>query len=134
MVRFEVFGGGDPKNPAVRLSHMHVHIIPIPSASLEPLITSFKSQAKDEGLLESKELPANQFWPFVRVLVSGGEEMIFTPPSKDGPSVPFNLDMARFVVAAALGIPERLDWKKCVMNVKGEETTTEALRKKYPLE
>ncbi|KAJ3303030.1 hypothetical protein HDV03_004254 [Kappamyces sp. JEL0829] len=134
VVGFEVFGGGDPSNPQVRLSHMHFNLVPIDESLQDLAIEKFKAAAEEQGLVQADTLPASIAWPYIRLKFHGqAQDMIFTPPPPNGgPLVPFNLQFARGVLADLLGCPDRADWKRCVLDEGDEESGTAALRTVYP--
>jgi hypothetical protein len=114
---------------------MHINLIPLPLDMVEALETEFEKQASDQGLIRSKTLPENVSWPFVRLGFGGGkEEVIYSPPlPPPGRSLtPFNLAFARQVIAHTLGVPEKTNWKKCVIEAEEESAMTDRIRKEYP--
>jgi len=131
LVRFEVFGGGDPSQQNVRLHHMHVNLVPIPADSVEKIHEGLKNRAVEAGLEISNQLPANTFWPFFRIKVHDKEELIISPPKQkaDNALVPFDINLVRSVVCELIGLPDREVWKQCVVSFQEEETITEDLRK-----
>ena len=122
LVYFEVFGGGDPSNPAVRVSHI-AH--PLPLSMIPHVKTEFATQATNAGLVESDTVSDNIAWPFIRVGTTGWEKVYTPPPPKPGrPLAPFDLSFARGVVAGMLGLSERRNWKTCVKEPEEEGEIT----------
>lgn len=134
MVQFEIYGGGDPSNPAVRLHHLHVNMIPLPISLKPTLVQEFDRQASHQGLVKIPDVPGNVSWPFVRIKVDPQQDWItYSPPvPKPGaPAIPFNINFARFVLARVMEMPDRVNWKQCVMDQDQETEITNKLRDLY---
>ncbi|KAJ2991586.1 hypothetical protein HDV02_003681 [Globomyces sp. JEL0801] len=135
VVFFEVFGGGDQNSPNTRVHHMHIQMVPIPEELEEMVEDAFKTEAENEGLIAQEALPESSFWPFIRVHLFGRTPIVFTPPEPtDGVLIPFNLQMARFVLANLIGKPEYANWKRCILEEDEETAQAESLRNILSLE
>jgi hypothetical protein len=74
-------------------------------------------------------LPEEPFRAFCRFEVVGkGTIIVSPPPPTRGYVVPFNIHIARFVLANVMGIPEKEDWKKCILDEKTELGFVEEMR------
>ena len=98
------------------------------------MIPSFKAEAEHEGLQIVDALPESTFWPFCRVSTGGQELIITSPPIVEGIPIPFNFNLARFVLAKLVGREEIADWRRCILDQPVECKMVEDLRKSLSFE
>jgi hypothetical protein len=101
----------------------------------EKVLEEFKEEAIKEGLVLVESLPETKFHAFCRFQVVGREPIIVAPPPpSNGIQVPFNIQIARHVLAKVMGRPELEDWKKCIIDESKEVRYVEEMRKLLPFE
>ena len=154
IISFEVFAGST-SGVHQKHHHLHVHVVPVP-ADLAPLVEdAFVQQASDDGLEVFDELPDDISVPYIRVELPDGKVIVLAPSDarireyeqemgermnqvkgsgKRFPQRLLNLQLGRLVLAKLLGMPDRLDWKRCIQSAEEETATVNALRTKYSLE
>ena len=101
---------------------------------IEPLEQEFEKRAKEQGLVRSNSLPENTAWPFLRIVFGKGKcDVVYSPPlpPPGRPLTPFYLEFARQVIAHSLKMPEKSNWKNCVVESDQEAETTDRIRKEY---
>lgn len=97
VVWFELYGGGEQTDFRTRLHHMHIQLVPIDESLEDVIMEMFENEAVYEGLEIRDTLPDDPFWPFCRFGIVKGKSLICSPPaSKDGITVPFNIQIARY--------------------------------------
>jgi hypothetical protein len=80
-------------------------------------------------------LPEEKFHAFCRFEIVGKETVVVAPPPPTrGLSVPFNIHIARHVLANVMDIPDKEDWKNCILDEKTELKFVEEMRSLLPFE
>jgi hypothetical protein len=110
-------------------------LVPIHIDLEETVIKEFREEAEREGLVSIERLPEPKFHAFCRLEVVGQEPVIYAPPPpKNGITVPFNIQIARSVLARVIGRPELEDWKKCILDPDIEAKNVEEMRGLLPFQ
>ncbi|KAH9276476.1 hypothetical protein BASA83_001175 [Batrachochytrium salamandrivorans] len=141
IVVFEIFGGENPGFPTQRLHHLHLQVVPVPNNQLEVIEDAFAKEASAQCLNCSDVLPENVTLPYMRVELPSGKVLVLSPNAErvaewkaaqrtPGVRMPRLLDLqtGRRVLADILGMKDRADWKRCVLNIKEEEALAETLK------
>ncbi len=157
LVGFEVFGGVDVGQASgaevanIRpQQHLHLQLVPVPNTLTDAqLEEAFRLAAQEAELDVVEQFPANVTDPYIQIffgdhlermddngeseLRMGRKHLILLPPSqwthtKRGP---FNFQLVRKVLSELLGVPERLDWKKCVTEREVEDAEAQDFKKRF---
>ncbi|KAF7440558.1 hypothetical protein PC9H_000904 [Pleurotus ostreatus] len=106
--------------------HAHVQAVPIPEKMKEDVKTTFLEQGRMQGIdfeedpVAAMESCQNGRGSYFKVELPDGGTMVHL--LKD--HVPFSIQFGRQVLTTLLNMPERLDWKECVLSQ--EEDTADA--------
>ncbi|TPX37126.1 hypothetical protein SmJEL517_g00944 [Synchytrium microbalum] len=129
LVFFEISGG-----ESGRLQHMHFQAVAVPPSIASNLDKAFTKDCATAGLslLEDNQLPGNTSTPYVRielenkVLTYAPSEQVMQSwkaaqdaAARDGtrlkPGQRMDLQLPRAVLAYALGLERRINWKRCLV-------------------
>ncbi|KAF9527034.1 nuclear protein [Crepidotus variabilis] len=102
--------------------HAHVQAVPVPRLLKDKIEPAFVKEGLAQGI-DFEEDPesglaecANGRGGYFRVDLPDGRKMVHVMKE----NVPFNLQFGRHVIVGLLGIPDRLDWKACMLS-EGED-------------
>ncbi|EGF77518.1 hypothetical protein BATDEDRAFT_91726 [Batrachochytrium dendrobatidis JAM81] len=145
VVVFEVYTGKNIENPAhQRLHHLHLQVVPVPKGKTHEIEAAFKKEAEKQQLECLNEVPKDDSVPYLKVELENGKTLVFSPsteriaeiaaarktPGSRAPRL-FDMQLGRRVMADVLNMPDRADWKQCVVNIKEEEELVETLKPIY---
>ncbi|KAF4603696.1 hypothetical protein EYR40_000864 [Pleurotus pulmonarius] len=106
--------------------HAHVQAVPIPERTKDDVKTAFLEQGRMQGIdfeedpVAAMESCQNGRGSYFKVELPDGSSMVHL--LKD--QVPFSIQFGRQVLTTLLNMPERFDWKECVLSQ--EEDTADA--------
>jgi hypothetical protein len=123
-------------------------MVPLPAELTDLVYPAFRKQAAEDKLDERPQLPDSPHSPYLRVTIPSHPALIFIPKpvnkldhemsfdgfNKHRKEAFFNLQMPRMVIAELIGLPERWDWRNCVVSEEEETQETEKLRAIYSFE
>ncbi|KAJ8594437.1 hypothetical protein M405DRAFT_850139 [Rhizopogon salebrosus TDB-379] len=101
--------------------HAHVQAVPVPASLTGKVEQAFRSQGIDfDGTLEDCQAGRSYF----RVDLPDGKTLVHLIAEH----VPFGVQFGRQVLADALGIPDRVDWKACMLPEEEDKADVKAFK------
>ncbi|EPZ34971.1 hypothetical protein O9G_004567 [Rozella allomycis CSF55] len=110
-----------------KASHSYATIVPLyEETQLEIVYQNFINQAIYEGYSKSNNILNSEKPCFFRVTITSLEPLIFLVPS----SKRIDLQFPRKVLALALGVPEKIEWRNCQQTQDEEQAWADELKEK----
>ncbi|RKP17799.1 hypothetical protein ROZALSC1DRAFT_23854, partial [Rozella allomycis CSF55] len=110
-----------------KASHSYATIVPLyEETKLENVHQNFVNQAIYEGYSKSNNILNSEKPCFFRVTITSLEPLIFLVP----PSKRIDLQFPRKVLALALGVPEKIEWRNCQQTQDEEQAWADELKEK----
>ncbi|KAG6331155.1 hypothetical protein ID866_7936 [Astraeus odoratus] len=113
--------------------HAHIQAVPIPNRLRYKVEEAFVREGRDQGIEfeanaeEALEACSGGHRSYFRVDLPDGRKMIHLLNSH----VSFSVQFGRQVLANLLSIPERLDWKACMLDEEGDRADVESFKKAF---
>ncbi|KAL4067785.1 CwfJ C-terminus 1-domain-containing protein-like protein [Scleroderma citrinum] len=113
--------------------HAHVQAVPVPCHLQDKVEDSFVNEGRALGIDFESDVES------ALAACSGGQLSYFRVDLPDGRKmvhimkshVPFSVQFGRQVLVTLLNIPERLDWKSCMLTEEGDKADAESFKKAF---
>jgi len=113
--------------------HAHVQVVPVPEKLKNDIEEAFIQEGRMQGISFEQDAEAalascaNGKGSYFKVDLPDGRMMVHL--MKD--NVPFGLQFGRQVLVNLLGMPERIDWKNCMLSEEDDRADAEAFKKVF---
>jgi len=113
--------------------HAHIQAVPVPNRLRDKVEEAFIREGRDQGIEfeanveEALEACSGGQRGYLRVDLPDDRKMIHLLKSH----VPFSVQFGRQVLVNLLNIPERLDWKACMLGEELDRADVESFKKAF---
>ncbi|KXN86945.1 Zinc finger CCCH domain-containing protein 59, partial [Leucoagaricus sp. SymC.cos] len=110
--------------------HAHVQAVPIPRKLENQVENAFAREGRNQGIdfeadpEEAMNLCAGGRGSYFKVELPDGRKMVHLIRDH----APFNLQFGRQVLVALLGVPDRMDWKACMLSEDEDRADAQAFK------
>ncbi|KAF8892429.1 CwfJ C-terminus 1-domain-containing protein-like protein [Infundibulicybe gibba] len=117
----------------VRGGHAHVQVVPVPLSLRDRVEEAFVNEGRLSGIdFESEPDAALQSCAggtggYFRVDLPDGRRMVHL--MKEG--IPFSIQFGRQVLVSLMNIPDRLDWKACMLSEQDDKTDAQTFKEAF---